>query len=140
MFLYYYVFKNFPSRKQSFLRTLALIQGLYFFITGIWPVIHIKSFILVTGPKTDIWLVKMVGLLTVSISLALLIIAKRSHMTTESLVMILAAGISYLSIDLYYFLNGVISYVYLADAALQIIFLILWIRWLVKIRFKLKNL
>jgi hypothetical protein len=140
MFLYYYVFKNFPSRKQNFIRTLALGQGLYFFITGIWPILDMGTFMAVTGPKTDIWLVKLVGLLTVSISLLLLIVAKRNHMTTESLVLIMVSGISYLTIDLYYSLTGVISFIYLADAALQIIFLVLWAQWLVKIRFRLKNL
>jgi hypothetical protein len=52
----------------------------------------------------------------------------------------MVSGISYLTIDLYYSLTGVISFIYLADAALQIIFLVLWAQWLVKIRFRLKNL
>ncbi|VTR52312.1 Uncharacterised protein [Sphingobacterium thalpophilum] len=46
------------------------IQGIYYCLTGIWPVIHISSFMAVTGPKTDLWLVKMVGLLSLAIGLS----------------------------------------------------------------------
>ena len=43
--------------------TLAMIQGAYFLATGIWPLLHLASFMRVTGPKTDRWLVKTVGAL-----------------------------------------------------------------------------
>ena len=42
---------------------VALIQGLYFLVSGVWPIIHIASFLKITGPKTDLWLVKTVGVL-----------------------------------------------------------------------------
>ncbi|HSV16298.1 MAG TPA: hypothetical protein VLI90_18690, partial [Tepidisphaeraceae bacterium] len=45
------------------MRWIAIIQAVYFAVTGVWPIVHIKSFIAVTGPKTDIWLVRTVGLL-----------------------------------------------------------------------------
>lgn len=140
MLLYYYVFKNLPTKKQGFIRVMATIQGAYFFITGIWPIVDIKSFQLVTGPKTDLWLVKMVGLLTVAISLLLFVIAKRRLITTESIVLILGSSISYLSIDVYYSLNRVISYIYLADAVLQLIIILIWVQWLFRIRFKLRSI
>jgi hypothetical protein len=35
------------------LRMLAFIQGTYFAGTGIWPLIHMKSSLAVTGSKTD---------------------------------------------------------------------------------------
>lgn len=46
--------------------------GTYYVVTGLWPLIHLTSFEAVTGPKTDDWLVHMVGLLAASIGLALL--------------------------------------------------------------------
>lgn len=140
MFLYYYVFKNFPSRRQGFVRNMSLVQGLYFFVTGLWPILDITTFMEVTGPKNDIWLVKMVGALTVAISLLLLVIAKRRHITIESLILILGSSVSYLTIDLYYSLNKVISYIYLGDAVIQVIILFTWIQWLIKIRFRLRSI
>ena len=51
---------------------LFRLSGVFYFITGVWPVLHISSFKEVTGPKTDIWLVKTVGLLMVALSFGLL--------------------------------------------------------------------
>lgn len=51
---------------------ILLIQGLYWLVTGLWGLIDIHSFMIVTGPKTDIWLVKTVSVLIVVISLSLL--------------------------------------------------------------------
>ncbi|NJK94616.1 MAG: hypothetical protein HC905_06550 [Bacteroidales bacterium] len=79
MFLYYYVFRNFPTRKQHFISTLSLVQGSYFFLTGVWPIIDIHSFMRVTGPKEDIWLVKTVGALTIAISLVLFMVSKKEE-------------------------------------------------------------
>jgi len=33
------------------MRTIAILQGLYFVITGIWPLLSISTFQAVTGPK-----------------------------------------------------------------------------------------
>lgn len=137
MFLYYYVFKNFPSRKQNYIRSIALAQGIYFFLTGLWPIVDIHSFMLVTGPKTDIWLVKMVGLLTMAISFMLLMVALKRMITIETLVIILGAGFSYFLIDIIYSLEKVIRYVYLGDAALQVLFMGAWIQLLISVGFKL---
>jgi hypothetical protein len=55
------------------LRTSTFIaQESYYLLTGIWPIIHIGSFMAVTGYKTDIWLVKMVAFLSVTIGIQLL--------------------------------------------------------------------
>lgn len=92
----------------------------------------------ITGPKTDIWLVKMVGALTIAISLLLFAMGKKMRVTIESLILILGSSIAYLTIDVVYSLNRTIRYIYLADAALQIIFILIWVNWLFKIGFKLR--
>jgi hypothetical protein len=96
-------------------------QALYYFITGIWPLVHIESFMAVTGPKTDIWLVKMVGLLTVAISVNLFYLCRNG----QAVLLAVTSAASYMIIDLYYSLNGTISFVYLIDAALEFILIIL---------------
>lgn len=57
-------------KKQAII--LPAVQGAYYLLTGLWAVIDIDSFMLVTGPKDDVWLVKMVGLLAASAALTLL--------------------------------------------------------------------
>lgn len=51
---------------------VALVQGIYFLITGIWPLLSMKTFLLITGPKTDLWLVKTFGLILAVIGAVLL--------------------------------------------------------------------
>lgn len=41
---------------QNLLRFVLLAQGSYYFITAVWPLAHMRSFLAVTGPKTDLWL------------------------------------------------------------------------------------
>jgi hypothetical protein len=43
-----------------------LQQGVYFFVTDIWPIISIDTFQRVTGPKTELCLVKTVGIILTS--------------------------------------------------------------------------
>jgi hypothetical protein len=41
-------------RFRSGARWLAGLQGAYFLVTGVWPLVHMPSFLAVTGPKTDL--------------------------------------------------------------------------------------
>jgi hypothetical protein len=76
----------------------------------------------VTGPKTDVWLVKMVGLLTVAISITLFTGNKQD---TTIKVLALSSALAYMSIDVYYYFNGPLRIVYLADAILELIIILL---------------
>ena len=103
---------------------ILTFQSAYYILTGLWPLVHFASFELVTGPKTDDWLVRMVGLLVVLIGVTLAVAVKRG--TTERLeIFVLAAGatLAFSFIDIRYALSGRISRIYLADAALELVLL-----------------
>ena len=100
-----------------------LAQAIYYGITGLWPVLHITSFIFVTGPKTDIWLVKMVGLLTIAIAITLFSSYKRPGSTIRTLS--IASALAYASIDVIYYFNGPLNIVYLIDAVVEMIIVLL---------------
>lgn len=34
--------------------SVGAVQGTFYLATGIWPLVHIESFVAVTGPKTDL--------------------------------------------------------------------------------------
>jgi hypothetical protein len=93
----------------------------------VWPIIDIESFMLVTGYKTDVWLVKTVGAILISISLCMAthLFIRTDHVPV--VVLCIASSIAFISIDFYYALNDTISDIYIADGALQIFFLIAWI-------------
>lgn len=57
-------------------RTALQLQGAYYIATGMWPLMSRRAFEAVTGPKTDWWLVQMVGLLAVSIGTTIAIGAR----------------------------------------------------------------
>ena len=111
---------------MKFFRILLSTQCIYTFITAVWPLLDIESFMLVTGYKTDIWLVKTVGAILVSIALCMAthLFIRTDHLPV--LVLCASSAIAFISIDFYYALNDTISDIYLADGALQIVFLLAW--------------
>lgn len=99
---------------------LALLQGVFYLATGVWPILDIVSFQVVTGPKTDLWLVRTVGVLVAVIG-AVLVSAARRHRVTEEIVLLgVGSALGLACIDLIYSLSGRISAVYLADAVFEI--------------------
>jgi energy-converting hydrogenase Eha subunit E len=107
-----------PARWRT---RLVAGQGGYYLATGLWPVIHLGSFEAVTGPKTDDWLVHMVGLLAAVIGVSLIVAVLRAY-THSATVTTLAAGsaLAFAAIDLWYGLTGRISPIFLADAVVEL--------------------
>ncbi|HJS54210.1 MAG TPA: hypothetical protein VJ765_06685 [Chitinophagaceae bacterium] len=102
-------------------------QTLYYLITALWALIDIESFMSVTGPKTDTWLVKTVAVLLLAICICFL-----AHLFTERdalpvSVLAVTCCVVLVIIDCYYAYNNVISKIYLADALIEFILLICWI-------------
>src|SRR3982750_4382908 len=95
------------------------IQAGYYLATGIWALIHRRSFEAVSGPKTDYWLVRMVGALTAAIAAALASGTTAREVSPETRVLALPTATSFATIDGYYGWRGRISKVYLADLAVQ---------------------
>ena len=113
-------------------RVIMRLQGVYYIITGLWPVVSIYSFELVSGPKTDDWLVKMVGLLAASIGLALLVAARGARPSVEGIVLGVVSALSFTAIDVFYVLDGTLLGVYLLDALLEVCIVVLLLAgWMV---------
>jgi hypothetical protein len=106
-------------------KTILIAHAVYILLTAVWPIVDIESFMKVTGPKTDVWLVKTVGALLIPVGLCLLscisIAAKRPAIVLGTL-----TCISFITIDFYYAVTDVISDVYLIDAFVQGVFLLGW--------------
>lgn len=95
-------------------------------VTGVWPILHFPSFEALTGPKDDEWLVHTVGLLAGVIGAVLCLAAIRGRYRAAEIVA-LAGGsaLAFAGIDLWYGLSGRIPAIYLADAGVQFIWLVL---------------
>ena len=116
------------------LRLVVAAQGVFYLVTGIWPLVSLGTFELVTGPKTDDWLVKTVGVLAGVIGIALISGALRAAPSRETLVLAICAALAFASVDIVFVLAGRIRAIYLADAAVEALFLLLAIIFAVKQR------
>jgi hypothetical protein len=96
------------------------VQGIYYLITGIWPLVHLPSFLAVTGPKTDLWLVRTVGVVVTAIGASLVCAAYRKLIQTPIIVLAILCAIGLMAIDVIYVWLGVIARIYLVDAAAQV--------------------
>jgi hypothetical protein len=108
-------------------RTLLLIQAIYTLVTAIWPILHIESFMIITGPKTDIWLVKTVSVLLIALSVSWLLALRYRWDHRPVLASLFASSTGLVIVELWYVAMNEISMVYLLDAGLQVVFLITWL-------------
>jgi hypothetical protein len=109
---------------------LATIHGLFFLVSGTWPLINIHSFQRITGPKTDLWLVKTVGLLIAVIGLNLMLDSYRNNVSFETAVLAATSSLSLALIDVVYATKKTISRIYLLDAAVELSLVMGW-AWVV---------
>ena len=105
---------------------LLLGQGAYYAITGVWPLIHMRSFLWVTGPKTDLWLVRTVGVLILVIGATLTLAGIRRHVSPETATLAIGSALALTAVDIVYVAAGRISKIYLLDAAAEVALLLLW--------------
>jgi len=106
---------------------VALVQGLYFFISGVWPILSMRTFLKVTGPKTDLWLVKTVGLILAVIGLALVYAQINGEINTSVILLAMGSALSLAIVEFVYVAKRVISPIYLGDAAVELILIGWWI-------------
>jgi hypothetical protein len=106
---------------------LLIAQGVYYLITGIWPILHIQSFLTVTGPKTDLWLVKTVGLLVAVIGSVLLIASIRDEWRMENVVLAVGSASVLAAVDIVYAARKRISTIYLLEAGVELLLIGAWI-------------
>jgi hypothetical protein len=106
---------------------VARIQGWFYVATGVWPILDIDSFEAVTGPKTDGWLVKTVGVLVTVVG-AVLLVATRARRYDDAIVLLaVGSALGLAAIDLIYALSGTIAPVYLADAGAEVVLAAFWL-------------
>lgn len=105
---------------------IFFLQGIFYLATGIWPLIHIDSFLMITGPKVDIWLVKTVGVLVAVIGLALLSTGLRRNATVEMFILAVLSAVSLASMDVIYVSNNTIDPIYLLDAIVEVLIVLIW--------------
>jgi hypothetical protein len=106
---------------------LTLGQGLYYVATGIWPLFSMRTFEAVTGPKTDRWLVKTVGVLVGVIGATLILAGRRRRVGPEPALLAAGSAAGLAAVDTVYATRGRIAKIYLLDAILEVVLVAAWI-------------
>ncbi|MFN8122435.1 MAG: hypothetical protein U0237_08405 [Thermoleophilia bacterium] len=108
-------------------RRVARVQGWYLLVTGVWPLIHMRSFVALTGPKRDLWLVRSTGAALGAVGAALLAADARGRVDPPTALAgcLTAAGLA--AVDLSPGPPGTISRMYRADGIVEAAFTMAWI-------------
>jgi hypothetical protein len=101
-------------------RRAVVAMAAYYLVTGAWPLLSMRSFEAVTGPKVERWLVNTVAALVLANGMTLAVGARRERIAQETEVLALASALAFTAIDVTYALRGRIRSVYLADAAIEL--------------------
>lgn len=118
-------------------------QGLYFFVTGVWPLVSVGTFQAVTGKKTDHlvaefptqadhWMLYTISALILAIAVVILAAAWRRRVSFDIALLGVASAAALTIIDVVYVARGTIRPIYLADAAVELLIIAAWMWVLLK--------
>jgi hypothetical protein len=113
-------------KTSELYRLTALGQAGFYVATGVWSLVGIKSFQKVTGPKTDLWLVKTVGSLVIVIGSVLGMAGARRTESQEIAVLGAGSAVALAAIDVVYVTRKRISPIYLLDAVAEVGLVAMW--------------
>jgi uncharacterized membrane protein len=116
------------TRSEEWVIRLAGVQGLYYLATGILPLVSMRAFEAITGPKVDKWLVKTVGLLISVVGGTLVASAGRRRIPPEIVTLGAGSAAAFAAIDFIYPLRGRISKVYMLDGLVELGLVAAWIK------------
>lgn len=117
------------SERSSTLqaRQIAVAHGWFNIVGGLWPLLSMRSFEHVTGPKVDRWLVRSVAGLMVGNGLTQLASARSPEGLASARLLGQTTAATLGAIDVFYASRGRISKVYLVDAAAELGWLLAWL-------------
>lgn len=104
------------NATNPLMKAVTTAQAWYFIPFSIWGLLHIRSFMWVTGKKTDVWLVKTVCLLLVTVGAVIGRAGQNGRVTPEIAALGIGSSASLVIIDVWYVSKGRIRWVYLLDA------------------------
>jgi hypothetical protein len=116
----------FSSTRASRDDAVALTHAAYLLATGVWPLLHRRSFERLTGPKTDFWLVRTVGGLAAAIGLGLGASALTGRRALDARLLAVGSAIVFGAADVH--AARTVSRVYLLDLLVQPVFARAWLR------------
>lgn len=112
---------------NRFACALARIQGWFYLLTGIWPLVAGNSFQRVTGFKTDFWLAQTVGFLLTVSGLVMIRAARKRRVTPEIALLATLQAAGLIVVDISCVQMPGTTRVYLLDAMAEIVLVLAWL-------------
>jgi hypothetical protein len=106
---------------------LGQAHGAFNVIAGLWPLLSLRSFEAIFGPKADRWLEYTVAGLLVTNGCTQISAARRGDTATSAWLGVGTAS-TLLTIDLVFVPRGTIRWTYLLDAAMEVGLIASWKR------------
>lgn len=107
---------------------VARAQGLFNVVGGAWPIVWLRSFEWIYGPKEEDWLQKTSGALFMTVGLAQLMTEDSPESIRFARRVGIGVALTYLTIDLIYVPKGRLRKTYLQDALMEAGWLYAWAR------------
>lgn len=107
-------------------RSLARAHGAFNILSGAWPLVHMRSFEAVSGPKADRWLARTVAGLLVGNGAVQLSAGASADALAQARRIGLGTSATLGAVDAVYGGTGRISRVYLLDGLVQLGWLTAW--------------
>jgi len=108
-------------------RAVARWHGTFNLVSGLWPLVHRRSFEGLLGAKADYWLVNTIGGLLVGNGFVQLCSTRSLQGRAAARLVGLGTASTLAMIDLVYVSRRRISPVYLLDAAVEVAWVVAWI-------------
>lgn len=110
---------------------ILILLGIYYLITAVWPLVHIESFEKITGKKRNHWLVYTVaGLLFISSLVYLYSGFSTGPIPAETIILSVGNALALTLIDIIFVFRHKIARIYLLDASVEMLFIILLVEFL----------
>ncbi|MGW0121230.1 hypothetical protein [Streptomyces sp. NPDC003327] len=106
--------------------TVARAQGLFNLVGGAWPLISLRTFEWIYGPKADRWLQKTSGGLLASAGISMLLAGADDEGVRHARRVGIGTALTFLAVDLVYVPRRRIPATYLMDAAKETAWLAAW--------------
>jgi hypothetical protein len=113
-------------RETDASRVLATTQGWFYVVSGLWPLLHMRSFEFVFGPKKDRWLVQTVAGLLVANGWTQVHAGTTGEGLAQAAQIGTGTALTLGAIDIRYAVPGRISRTYLLDAVVEAGWLAAW--------------
>jgi hypothetical protein len=115
-----------PSASGPRAGTAAWGQALLYGTTGVWPLVSMRSFEAVTGPKEEDWLVETFGAVLAVVGATFALAAARGRVTRELRTLGIGCAAALAAADVLFVAQRRISPVYLLDAAAEAALIAAW--------------